>query len=209
MTAGSRGRAMAGPGAAGLRVHDAARAMAETRRPVAGRHRAAAGGGRQFTGSERIELERRHSTAAGAGDGRSRPFACRRLDQSAFTPNPGSPLGWSHRLKPPPPHATEGSARPPGGRNHDCGRRFMVKHRLTPIPAQTSPKRPPEGAVGRCPAALRALFRAGLRHRRSLSDRHRIGRRTERAAPPSTGQAIRPRGRTRTAPSAGPDRGWS
>ena len=51
---------------------------------------------------------------------------------------------------------TEGSAGPPGGRCDACSTRFMVQPLPPSFDSVTVQKRPPEGAVGRCPAARAA-----------------------------------------------------
>ena len=49
---------------------------------------------------------------------------------------------------------TRGQCPTAGGRSNACGPQFMVQSYLSSIIALASPKRPPIGAVGRCPAAL-------------------------------------------------------
>jgi len=55
------------------------------------------------------------------------------------------------------PRATEGSARPRVGVRNGCGGHFMVPPHLTYERDSSVEKAPAHGAVGRCPAALRAF----------------------------------------------------
>jgi len=56
------------------------------------------------------------------------------------------------------PSETQGSARPPGGRGNEKSLALYGDNSSNGFPRATSQKRPPEGAVGHCPAVLRTLI---------------------------------------------------
>jgi hypothetical protein len=61
-----------------------------------------------------------------------------------------------------------------GGRSADRGRRIMVQPHPGSIPAQMSQKSPPEGAVGRCPAALGAFVPGGGSAHAAVGQEHTV-----------------------------------